>query len=310
MNVEYRRELRGIILVSLFIMVIPLILFPRDFGLNWNSSLFLHFTVELGWYTLILYIALHRPSAQQMIACIMLTLVYRIVLGLGFTLFLMIMLSQSLSSALTSGVYQFTPAFIIQAFISPFVLKSILGGFMKKTEKEEQEPTQLPKIALDAFSLSPPQGRILTDKLTGRGMVAGEKELKITRVDNLESILHYIKEYSGVKAALLVDEEGLVVAGDASSDQDTETVASYALCLKEVNDQVLEKMGGKSSERINIHTSALWISLNQIDRFLLVVVADNSTGELLSVRIMQSLLATKRFLAEKYQENILKAVEG
>jgi predicted regulator of Ras-like GTPase activity (Roadblock/LC7/MglB family) len=147
------------------------------------------------------------------------------------------------------------------------------------------------------------------DKSAGKSTFIGEKELKLNRVDNLENIMHYIREYSGVKAVMLVDDEGLLIAGEVSPDQDVESLASYARQLKDTNDRLLEKIGEKSSERINIHTPARWISLNQIDRFLLAVVADNTTGELLSVRIIQSLATIKRFLNERYQENILKVTE-
>ncbi len=310
MKVEDKMELRGILLVSLFIVVVPLIFFPKDFGLTWGASPLLHFIIEIIWYALILSLILPKPSARQVIIYAILNWGYRMILGGGFAILLMVMLSQSFSSALALGVYQYTPAFILQVLMSPFVLKSLLGGFMKKNKKAEQELFELQKNTPEPFSSTPPKGRILADKSMGRGSLVGEKELKTARADNLECILHYIKEYSGVKAVILVDNEGLVVAQEASTDQDAETIASYARCLKEANDQVLEKIGEKSSERINIHTPALWISLNQIGRFILVVVADRCTGELLSVRIMQSLVTIKRFLTERYQENILKAVEG
>ena len=128
--------------------------------------------------------------------------------------------------------------------------------------------------------------------------------------DKLEGFLHYLREYSGVKAAILVDYEGLVVAEDSSSGFDPETVASFARCMKETNDQILNKMGEGCSERIGIYTQDVWMSLNQIGNFTLVVLSDRRTDELLSVRIQQSTGMIKRTLTEKYQENMLKAAEA
>jgi predicted regulator of Ras-like GTPase activity (Roadblock/LC7/MglB family) len=308
-NTSYRGELKGILLVSFFIMVVPLIFFPRDFGLRWDFSLLSHMLIEICWYALILTAILYRPSFKQVLTRTVLTFTYRVILGAGFAVLLRIVLSESWSASLMSGIYGYTPAFMLQVLMSPFVIKSFGGGSMKKNLKTEQELYPQQKKNQNVYSPSPPD-RIFNEKSTGRGFLTGEKDLKSVRVDNLECILHYLKEYSGVKAAILVDEEGLVIAKDASSDQDAEKVASYARCLKEANDQVLKKIGEQASERIYIHTPFLWICLNRIGRFLLVVVADHNTDELLTVRVMQSLATIKRYIQERYQENILKEVEG
>jgi predicted regulator of Ras-like GTPase activity (Roadblock/LC7/MglB family) len=286
-NSVFIRELKGILLVSFFIMVVPLSLFPRDLGLKWDSSLSIHLLIEICWYALILTVILHKPSLEQIVTLTIITFTYRMILGVGFTALLWIMLSQPWFGAIKLGIY---------------------GSMNKKSKIGPVFYTQQKKN-LNINSSSPPE-RILSEKSTGRGSLTGERDLKSGRVDSLEGILGYLKEYSGVKTAILVDEEGLVVAKDASSDQEAEEMASYARCLKGANDQVLEKMGEQTAERVNIHTLSLWICLNQIGRFLLVVVADHNTDELLSVRIMQSLTSIKRHIAERYQENILKEVEG
>jgi predicted regulator of Ras-like GTPase activity (Roadblock/LC7/MglB family) len=308
-NSVFIRELKGILLVSFFIMVVPLSLFPRDLGLKWDSSLSIHLLIEICWYALILTVILHKPSLEQIVTLTIITFTYRMILGVGFTALLWIMLSQPWFGAIKLGIYGYIPAFMLQVVMAPFIVKSIRGGSMNKKSKIGPVFYPQQKKNLNINSSSPPE-RILSEKSTGRGSLTGERDLKSGRVDSLEGILGYLKEYSGVKTAILVDEEGLVVAKDASSDQEAEEMASYARCLKGANDQVLEKMGEQTAERVNIHTLSLWICLNQIGRFLLVVVADHNTDELLSVRIMQSLTSIKRHIAERYQENILKEVEG
>lgn len=309
MNSSYQGELKGLFLVSLFIVVVPLSLFPRDLGLKWDSSLSLHLLAEICWYALILTAALHKPSLEQIITVTIMSFTYRVILGVGFAALLYLMLSEPWSGSLKLGIYGYTPAYVLQVVMAPFIIKSISGGSMNKKSKIEPFFYPQQKKNLNVNSPSPPE-RIFSEKSTGRGFLTGERDLKSGRVDSLEGILGYLKEYSGVKTAILVDEEGLVVAQDASSAQEAEMMASYARYLKEANDKVLRKMGEKMSERVNIHTPSLWICLNQIGRFLLVVAADHNTDELLSVRIMQSLTSIKRHIAERYQENILKEVEG
>lgn len=296
-------------MVSLFVMVVPLIFYPKDLGVRWPSSFFLLLALELGWYMLVLFIMFSRASALMVALCAALTLGYRISLGTGFGFLLLTMFSLPLSFSLKLGIHQYMPAFLFQVFMSPFALKSLFGGFMKKTTKAEQELTPFKKKVPQAVFSSATSERT-KDKTDGRGSRSLEKEIKLVGGDSLENILHYLREYAGVKAAILVDHEGLIVAKDSSSDFDCEEVASFARCLKEENDQILEKIGEKNSERIVIYTSDLWISLSQIENFLLLVVSDRHTDELLSVRILQSTGMLKRFLNQRYQENILKAVEG
>ena len=126
---------------------------------------------------------------------------------------------------------------------------------------------------------------------------------------DLESALRYLREYSGVKGAILVDNEGLVVACDRLSDLDPETFASLAVSLKEANNSFLKSISEIGLERIGIHTPDLWISLNQILGFTLVTVADRNTDELLSVRISQATGIIRKYLEQRYNQEILKGVE-
>jgi predicted regulator of Ras-like GTPase activity (Roadblock/LC7/MglB family) len=306
---DLKAEMRGILLVFFFIMVVPLVFFPRDLGLKWGISFILLFAFELAWYMLIFFIMYSKASALKVIFAAVLTWSYRVGLGIGFGLLLMVMFSLPFSSSLELGIYKYTPAFLLQTLMSPFALKSLFGGFMKKTPGLGQERAGFSK-KIPGAGFSPVNPEKAKDRTEGRGLSTLEKDVKLTKEDNPENILRYLREYPGVRAAILVDQEGLVVANESLPDFDFETVASISRCLKEANDQILKKMGGKSAERIGIYTPDLWLSLIQIESFLLMVVSDRHTDELLSVRIQQSIGMIKRFLTGRYQENIIKAVEG
>jgi len=307
-NSDYKGEIRGILLVSFFIMVVPLIFFPKDFGLKVDWLLPLLFALELGWYMLIFFILFSKASALKVFLFAWTTLGYRIGLGIGFGIFLLIMFSLPLSFSLKLGIFQYMPAFLLQALMSPFVLKSPFETFVRRAKGVKKMPIEFQKKETEPFPSTFASERS-KEKLDGEGAVSPQKEIKVIRGTNLESVLHYLREYAGVKAAVLVDSEGLVVAKDSSSDFDPEKIASFARCLKEANDQTLHRMGEKASERIGIYTSDLWICLNQVDNFTLVVMSDRQTDELLSVRILQSTGMIKKFLTERYQPNILKVVE-
>lgn len=309
MNSDYKGELRGVLLVSFFIMVVPLIFFPKDFGLKLDWSPFSLFAFELGWYMLILFVMFSRAPAPKVFLFALLTLGYRIGLGIGFGILLLVMFSLPLFSSLQRGIYQYVPAFLLQALMSPFVLKTLFESSLGKTKRAKEASMKFERRPAEPHpsSFTP---EISKEKLDGKSSIPSQKEIKVTGENKLENVLHYLREYTGVKAAILVDHEGLVVAKDSSSDFDPEKVASFVRCLKETNDQILHKMGEKTSERIGIHTPDMWICLNQIENFTLVVLSDRRTDELLSVRILQSTGMIKKILSERYQQNILKVVEA
>jgi len=308
-NSDYRGEIRGVLLVSLFIMVVPLLFFPKDFGLKLDWSVYLLLSLELCWYMLILFFMFSRVSALKVFLCALVTLGYRIGMGIGFGILLLIMFSLPLSSSLQLGIHQYLPAFLLQALMSPFALKSFFEVPMGKTKRSKKTPMKYERRVLEPLPSSF-VSETSKEKLGGKREIPQQKKIEVAGKVSFESVLHYLREYAGVKAAILVDQEGLVVAYDSLSDFDAEEVAPFARSLKEANDKILHKIGEKASERIGIYTPDVWVNLNQIGGVTLVVLSDRHTDELLSVRILQSMGMIKKIFAQRYQQNILKVVEA
>jgi predicted regulator of Ras-like GTPase activity (Roadblock/LC7/MglB family) len=305
---DYRSEIRGVLLLSLFIMVVPLVFFPNDLGLRMDMPFFLLSTFELGWYVVILIILFSKASVLRVFLLAFLILLYRFSVGIGFGLFLVAMFSLDLSFSLKSGIHQYLPSVLLQAVMSPFILKSSFemltrrpGRRKKVSESPEETIPESPSAFLQTQTPKPRGDQMKVTSST--------EEKDRAQSADLENALHYLREYSGVKGALLVDDEGLVVACDRSSDLDPETFASLAVSLKQANDLFLKRINEKGLERIGIHTPDLWISLNQILSFTLVIVAHRHTDELLSVRISQATGMIKKHLEQRYNHQILKGVE-
>ena len=308
MSPDYRSEIRGVLLLSLFVMVVPLVFFPNDFGLKMDMPFFLLSAFELGWYVVILTILFSKASVLRVFLFAFLILLYRFSVGIGFGLFLVAMLSLDSSFSLKSGIHQYLPSVLLQAVMSPFILKSSFGMLMRRADRRRRV-SESPKEALPERPSTFFQTE--TPKPEGDQMKVASSIEEKNRAQgaDLESALHYLREYSGVKGAILVDEEGLVVACDRSSDLDPETFASLAVSLRKANNLFLERINEKGLERIGIHTPDLWITLNQILSFTLVIVADRHTDELLSVRISQATGMIKKCLEQRYNHQILKGVE-
>ena len=308
MSPDYRREIRGVLLLSLFIMVVPLVFFPKDFGLRMDMPFSLLSAFELGWYVVILFILFSKASVLRVLFLAFLILLYRFSVGIGFGLFLVAMFSLDLSFSLKLGIHQYLPSFLLQATMSPFILKSSFEMLMRKPGRRKKVLETPKKITPEGPST------FLKTQISKSGgdqmkVTSFTEEKSRAKGGDLESALRYLREYSGVKGAILVDNEGLVVACDRLSDLDPETFASLAVSLKEANNSFLKSISEIGLERIGIHTPDLWISLNQILGFTLVTVADRNTDELLSVRISQATGIIRKYLEQRYNQEILKGVE-
>jgi predicted regulator of Ras-like GTPase activity (Roadblock/LC7/MglB family) len=301
---DYRAEMRGFLLITCFVLVVPLILFPKDLGLKIGLSVSLLAALELCWYGVVLLASFPKEPASRVFPLILLTMLYRASLGVGFGILLVVMFSLSVGPAMGLGIYHYAPAFVLQVIMAPFVLKPLFALMLKRRPRVVGFETQGSQEAQFAV---PEATEAATES---RRTAAGEKEPKMATKVSLEGVLHYLREYSGVKAALLVDPEGLVLACDCTPDFDAELIASYSRHLKQKNDQVLKAMGEGKSERITIHTRDVWMSFHQIGEFTLVVRSLRRTDELLSVRITQSISMIEKFLAEKYRLNTAESVEA
>ncbi len=301
---DHIRELRGVLLISLFVMVAPLIFYPKSLGIKLDMSVSLLSVFELAWYTMIFLLLFSRVSISWLMLCVISTLAYRLFLGVGFGLFLAAMPPEDFSFSWRRVIYGYWPSFLLQATMAPFILKRSLETLVRKPTRRKKAPESHEKMTSEGTSVSfqtpiPKPGR---DQMN---LTSYTEDRNRSKSADLENAVHYLREYSGVKGAILVDDEGLVVACDRSSDLDPEIFASLALGLKEANNLLLERINEQGLKRMGIHTPDLWISLNQILRFTLVTVADRNTDELLSVRISQATGMLRKYLEDRYNQNIL-----
>ncbi|MDH4222801.1 MAG: roadblock/LC7 domain-containing protein, partial [candidate division Zixibacteria bacterium] len=155
-------------------------------------------------------------------------------------------------------------------------------------EKKKEQSKPLPEVKEDTIPLQP------------------KAEVQET---NLENALSYLKEYSGVEGAFLVDSEGLIVGEESIEVLEADKIAPLALSLVEINSNMLKKLGESKAERIQLLTANRWITLNRVFDFTLVTVASRNTDELLNIRIIKSVEMLKRFLKEKYNK-LLGIEEG
>ena len=282
------KEYRQFFILSAFLAVFPLIFFPRSMGLSLKPVLL--FGGEFIWYILIYLLLFPFLSFSLILLYSLFSIFLRAVIGLFFGILISFMFFYNMGLALKLGIYAYLPSIFLQIAFLPFIFKFSFGEKISRLEREKkkEQSKPLPEVKEDTIPLQP------------------KAEVQET---NLENALSYLKEYSGVEGAFLVDSEGLIVGEESIEVLEADKIAPLALNLVEINSNMLKKLGESKAERIQLLTANRWITLNRVFDFTLVTVASRNTDELLNIRIIKSVEMLKRFLKEKYNK-LLGIEEG
>ncbi len=273
------KEYRQFFILSAFLAVFPLIFFPKGLGTRIDPLLL--FPGEFVWYLLVYFLVFPFLSFSFILLYSFSTLLLRILIGAVFGVLISLMFSYNLLLSLKLGMASYLPSILLQVLLLPFVFKFSLGEKIYKLEREKRiEATKpLPEVKEESIPLHPK---------------AEAQE------SSLENALSYLKEYSGVEGAFLVDSEGLIVGEEREEGLDGEKIAPLALNLEEMNSEFLRKLGEVKIDRIQLFTPQKWINLNRVLNFILITIASRNTDELLNIRIIKSAEMLKRFLKERY----------
>lgn len=297
MNSNYKKEIRQLVLLGFFLAIAPLVLYPREFGMRLDLNPFFFFFLEFIWYLFALFFLLPPLATSTFVLYAFSTLLFRLFLGTLFGFLLMVMFPIAFLPALKSGWVSYLPAILFQAFLLPFMIKQSLGNAIRKSLREKRFQKATVQPVAEPRKETP---YVVEER--------GEKN-KIVLEVSLEETLGFLKEYPGVKGALLVDSEGLIIAKKVDPDVDEEKIAPLALSLTQANSSFLEKIGEKQIDRLQIFSDNLWLNLNQVYDFTLITLASRFTDELLNIRFLKAQEAIRKYLENKYPQNLFSKEE-
>jgi predicted regulator of Ras-like GTPase activity (Roadblock/LC7/MglB family) len=300
-RVDWPKEIRQLIIFSLFIIVLPLVVFNIFPQFRIQQTGFILLAFELVWYTIILFFLLPQAAAPVVILSAIVTLVYRVAIGLVFSLFLFIMFSLNLKEGIPLGIAFYLPSFIFQAILAPFILRPCLKGIWGLTILPSRPAGRVFGEGKSATFMEEIKQRF-PDEFPAPGKVEFEGV-------GIENALSYVKEYTGVEGVLLIDHSGLIVAKNILPSLNEDEIAPFVATLKEANNKNLNKIKEKEIERLELFTQERWISLHQIYSFILVSIASRNTDELLNVRLHKAKEIIQKSLEEKYSKAILLGLE-
>lgn len=126
-----------------------------------------------------------------------------------------------------------------------------------------------------------------------------------SQINKFQVSVDYVTEYSGVKGAVIADQEGLVMATSPQDGVDAELYAAIGLNLVEIMDKNLARLIDPGCEFLSVKTGKDWITVARTSVFYLIVVADRKADDLINVRISRSIKMISSYMKEKYPAQLI-----
>ena len=303
---------RQIQLSSLVLLVVPLILFPERLGTSLAKASLIFAVYELAFYSFVMFLFNSRASLIQIVQAAAVCLVYRLVLGAGLGLLLVIPFSMKLSVSLALGMSGYIPAIGLHILAVPFVLRPALTGIFDSSGKT---PLQQPKsqtsvepisnqasIAVSrerGYSAQPTTDIMPNNPSRLTGGVTDDRT-GVAEVNGFEKAVSYIGEDGSVHLAAVVDKEGLLLAHFERRGLVAEDYAPLAILALQQNAALSGRLGEQSLERIDLSSGERRTVVVDVEHAALLVLSEIKVDDVLNIRINQGVEMIRKQMAERY----------
>ncbi len=310
------RVARQLLLISLLVLLIPLVLFPDRLGTSLAKVSLLNAVWELMYYGVVAVVLTQRAPFVRLLQVAGVCLIYRLVLGAAFGLLVTAVYSLDIEVSMTLGMSSYLPAIILHVAVAPFALWPLTTQLRRPTERPAR-PARVSARAPGAATREPAAGA--PDRvrplglLTDPAAVAGPGPVTPLHTDSppaqtpveangFERAARYLGEDGSVRAALVVDQEGLLLGHFHRGSLEAEDWAPFALMFHAAAGSVLRRAGWKSAEKLDCEVDHHRVVVAQEGSWWLLVLAERHASEVLNIRINQSLEMIRKYVELRYSQ--------
>lgn len=320
---NYSHISRQIILLSMIVLVVPIIVFPERFGIKLMQASLFNVAYELIYYILVVYFFNRQSKFMQSVQSSLICLTYRFALGFVFGLLVVAMYPMNIAIGLQLGMLNYTPVVLLHIIVTPFILKPLLNKLnpvmeTSHTEEKTQMPIKTFESTVTSIAASKEKGfsqEVMTssDSKDNRKSKTEEKELSAKTMtldaNGFDKATRYIGEDGSIQMAAIVDNEGLLLSSFTRGGVIAEDVAPFALSLLNSNDNVWDRMGFQTPEKIDMLFSDKKVVVAAEDLFCLMVISERTFDEVLNIRINQGIELIRKYVAERYSKKLFGNAE-
>lgn len=291
------RDVRHLALVTLIIAILPMLIYPNSLGLDFHLGVVWYIALELVYFYVVAMLVFKRKSVMRAIGAASLYLLGRFTLSLVLFGFLLALERIAVGKALNLAFSGFKPALLLFSLLSPFLYNSTIKGMFSSSSIR----TGIRKFKSTTTGHPSAPARIIgrTDAVTVPISVQRTSGEYLNR--SFDDAMKHIGSYSGVLCAMLVDNEGLRVAGWNRGDYDEEMWG--ALARKIVDDVEETSLRARTSrlETLEFSSGEQRFSLVRVADMWLLAIADAASDDLEKIRLHQAAEMIMRHCQERFK---------
>jgi predicted regulator of Ras-like GTPase activity (Roadblock/LC7/MglB family) len=307
---------RKLILYALLAVIVPMLLFPRQFGLQLAQSSLVNLFYEIVYYGVVAFMISRRASLLKITQAAALTLVGRLGLGVLFAFLIAAMYGLNLSVAIKFGLSSYLPCVLFQVAMAPFVFRpitdQILGVDQPRRRAHPTPDEQLSHVAstpVDAVSSIAPDtvkdepatvSRAWESQPSQAPAPSGSPRPPAGETSGFERAVKYVGEHSAVYLAVVVDREGLLTGSFCRGDIVAEDWAPLSLVFLESNQRLLDRNELGQVDRIDLRLENKRAVMACCGEYMIMVVADRQSDDVLNIRIAQAVEIVSRYVNDRY----------
>ncbi|MBD3404084.1 hypothetical protein GF420_14425 [candidate division GN15 bacterium] len=311
------RIARRIALLAVTALILPLAVFPEQFGMQLGRAALVYLFYEVVYYGFVAYLFHRRGSLIQLAQVAGMCLVFRLALGAVFGLIIAAMYGMHLSVSLALGLSSYLPVVVFHVAVTPFILKPIVDQIIKVSTRRRFVITPLTDDEPEAGppSAGQPQVPVSNDnrasgtetpmyeshrpEATGPQRSTSAPAISAD-TNGFERAVRYIGEHGSVYLAAIIDSEGLLMANFYRGEYEPDDWAPLALLFYESNQRVLARNGLTNPDRVDLRLDDRRVVTARQNEYSLMVVADRQSDDVLNIRISQGLEIIAKYVTERY----------
>ncbi len=291
------RNNRHVALIALIVAALPMLIYPNTFGVTFDMSWKWYVPLEGTYFFAVGLILYRRRSLGYTIVATLFAIVGRLVLSGIFMALLMALEQMPASDAFPTAFETFRPAVLLAGVTAPLlfspVIKSILPSRIRRRHLQRHEAapviytstaTPVNRPAAPAAAPTPTNERVTADFYD----------------HSFNGAVQHIGSYSGVRCALLIDQEGLPIASWNRGEWDQEMWGALTKRIVDDLQDLNAKAGTLPLSTIEFKSGGHRFSLYRAADMWLLSVADADSDELEKIRLLQAAEMIERHCEEKY----------
>jgi predicted regulator of Ras-like GTPase activity (Roadblock/LC7/MglB family) len=293
------KEWRHVLLMTAILAALPLLVYPNSIGLNIRLGMVWYFILEMIYfYTMFRLLNPRGDNRTAMLAAPM-SFIGRLLMSTAFFVLLLILGSVKLGSALAGAFGSYKPALLLFSLTAPVVyngtIKLLVAEFQPKPRRAR-----------------PAQREVI---ITGSGEEPAQKRKPETPAVNehfdfsFDAAVRHVGQYSGVSTALLVDQEGLLVAQYSRNHEDVEMWAALTLEIVGQFTATMAAAGAGEMKWMDFCVGERRFNMMRIEDLWLLSIAVAATDELEKIRMQQAAEMISKRYNERYSNLHISEME-